>query len=326
LLVQAATQSVDQREAEEASDTFISLFTIYLSGTHATIEQRLGVIERLLRSGEAEARALGLVALGKALEATHFSSNYRFEFGARSRDYGYRPQSDADVTRWYRAALMLIERLALTEGLLKRELRDLVAKKFRGLWTSAQMCAELERLSHKFTEDGFWREGWAACRQTMHYDRGRLMPNAALRLSALATDLRPSNLPERVRAIVLGHGSSRLDLEDMDIEGDHPLSESERLEAIARQLGAEVAADQATFEELLPDLFRGGSGSWAFGRGLAAASPDPRTTWARLAEELEQIPMERRNVQVLKGFLAELWVRNRELVQHLLDSAVDQPL
>ncbi len=63
LLARAATQSTDEREAKEASDTFVSLFTIYLSGTHATIEQRLGVIERLLRSGEAKARTLGLAAL-----------------------------------------------------------------------------------------------------------------------------------------------------------------------------------------------------------------------------------------------------------------------
>ena len=90
----------DEREAKEASDTLVSLFTIYLSGTHATVEQRLGVIERLLRSAEAQSLALGLAALGKVLEATHFSSSYRFEFGTRSRDFGYQPRSDADVTRW----------------------------------------------------------------------------------------------------------------------------------------------------------------------------------------------------------------------------------
>ena len=49
MLVQAATEN-NEREDKQASDTFVSLFTIHLSGTHATIEQRLGAIERLLRS------------------------------------------------------------------------------------------------------------------------------------------------------------------------------------------------------------------------------------------------------------------------------------
>ena len=100
LLALAATQGSDEREAKEASDTFVSLFTIYLSGTHATIEQRLGLTERLLRSSDPKERSLGLAALDEVLEATHFSSGHRFEFGARSRDYGYRPRSDEDVSRW----------------------------------------------------------------------------------------------------------------------------------------------------------------------------------------------------------------------------------
>ena len=156
LLARASMQSMDEREAKQASDTFVSLFTIYLSGTHASIEQRLDMLERLLRSGEAKARVLGLAALGKVLKAAHFSSGSRFEFGARSRDYGYRPRSSADVTRWYGTALTLIERLALTEGVLKPELRDLLARKFRGLWTSAHIHDKLERLSRRFAADGFW--------------------------------------------------------------------------------------------------------------------------------------------------------------------------
>lgn len=325
ILAQTSTQSTDGREAKHTSDTFVSLFTIYLSGTHASIEQRLGVIERLLRSGEAKARALGLAALDNMLEATHFSSDYRFEFGARSRDYGYQPRGYADVTRWYGTALTLIERLALTEGVLKQELRDLLARNFRGLWTSAHMHGELERLFLRFAADGFWREGWVACRQTIYFDRDRLPPEVASCLSALEADLRPSNLPERVRAVVLGDRSGGLDLEDIDVDGD-PTSTTERLDAIARELGEAVATDEDVFAELLPDLLRGGNRAWAFGRGLAGASPDLRATWARLIEGLERIALEQRNVQVFRGFLSELWEKDRELAQDLLDSALEQPV
>ncbi len=325
LLVRVASQSKDEQDAKEASDAFVSLFTIYLSGTHATIEQRLGVIEQLLRSDEDKAQALGLAALDMVLEATHFSSAYPFEFGARSRDYGYQPKGLADITRWYSAALTLIERLALTEGVLKLELRNLLARNFRGLWTSAHMHDELERLSRRFADDGFWREGWAACRQTMHFDRDRLAPEATSRLSVLEADLAPSSLPERVRAMVLGDRSGGLDLEDMDIDDD-PKNAIERLEAIARELGSVVATNNAVFVELLPDLLRGGNRAWAFGRGLAEASPDPRAVWTRLVEGLEQIAPEQRNIQVLNGFLAGLWEQNTDLAQHFLDSALDQPV
>ncbi len=215
LLARAVTQSTDEQKAQDASGTFVSLFTLYLSGTHATIEQRLGLIERLLRSGEAKAQVLGLAALDKILKV-HFSSSYGFDFGARSRDHGYRPRSNVDISRWYGAALKLIERLALTEGVLEPELRHLLARSFRGLWTSGHIHGELERLFRRFATDGFWREGWAACGQTMQFDRRRLTPEAASRLSALKADLGPQNLPERVQAIVLGFGSSGLDPDDVE--------------------------------------------------------------------------------------------------------------
>jgi len=324
LMARAATQVTDEQGAKQASDTFVSLFTIILSGTHATIEQRLSVIEELLSSGGARTQTLGLAALNEVLKTVHFRSQYQFEFGARSRDFGYRPKSGADVNRWYGAAFELIERLALTEEVMKFELRHLVAQHFRGLWTIAHMCNELERLSHKFADGKFWREGWAACRQTLRYDKGQFTSEITSRLTTLTSDLSPSNLIEQVRAVVLGDKSGRFDLEDIDIEGDIT-SAITRLEALARELGAAVVTSDDVFAELLPDILRGGNQVGPFGRGLAGASPDLRATWARLVEGLERIPLEQRDVQVFRGFLAELWEREQDLAQHLLDSVLDQP-
>jgi hypothetical protein len=124
--------------------------------------------------------------------------------------------------------------------------------------------------------------------------------------------LRPSNLPERVRAIVLSDGFGALDLEDIEVEGD-AMSTYERLEVIACNLGMTVAVDLATFLELLPDLVRGGNRAWAFGRGLARGSDDRRCIWRKLAQGLEQVPSQQQDLQVLGGFLAEVWDLDREL-------------
>jgi len=327
LLAQAATQSMDEQDIKETSNTFTSLFTLYLSGTHATIAQRLRVIERLLRSDEPKQRSLGLAALGEALKATHFSSGYSFEFGARSRDYGYQPRSNEDLAQWYGATLALIERLAFAEGMLKPEIRDLLAQNFHGMWTSARMFDALEILFCRFAAEGFWREGWMACRQTLHFDRDRLGAEGYSRLAALEAELRPTNLPEWVRAVVLSDRLGYLDLEDLediDLDGD-TISRFERLEMIAREFGAAVALDEEVFTELVLDLLRGGRMVWAFGRGLVSASESRRATWTKLVEGLAQIPPEQRNVQVLCGYLAELWEQNRDLAQDLLDEALDLP-
>ncbi|HGM6309374.1 TPA: hypothetical protein ACKP8D_001805 [Pseudomonas putida] len=324
LLILAATRNANEQEAKEASDIFTSLFTIYLSGTHATLEQRLGVIEPLLIASDEKARALGLAALERMLESTEFGSHYQFEFGARSRDYGYEPLSNEDAVRWYKGCLAVIERFAMSEAGIEIHLRDILARSFRGLWTSTNIEEELGKLFRWFAVDGFWREGWAACRESMYLDREYMTPEAFSQLSALEADLQPSGLSEQVKAIVLGDKSGGLDFQELDDDYD-PIKAHACMEAAARQLGTEVADDESVFAEILPDLLRGGSRTWSFGRGLAAAASDPQGTWTRLIQGLEQVPSEQQDVQVLRGFLAELGENNKKIAQHLLNSVPNQP-
>lgn len=324
LLVRAAAQRTDEHDAKSASDTFASLFTIYFSGTYATIEQRLQVIESLLRSDEPKQHSLALDALRNVLETSHFSGARSFEFGAWSRDYGHQPRSDEDVTEWYGAALTFIERLAFTESVLKSELLALLAQKFRGLWTSAGVCDQLEALCRRKAAEGFWRDGWIACRQTMSFHGESLTPERRARLAALEADLRPTNLAENVRAVVLGDRSSRFFLEDIELDGDITRT-CERLDAIARELGAAVANDEAVFEELIPELLHGGARVWAFGRALISVAVDRRAIWAKLVDGLTKIPRDERDAGILYGCIGELWEHDRDLAQEFLDDALAQP-
>jgi hypothetical protein len=58
---------------------------------------RLKTVEHLLTSDDADSHAIGLKALDAMLRTGHFSSSLGFEFGARSRDYGYDPRTGKDV-------------------------------------------------------------------------------------------------------------------------------------------------------------------------------------------------------------------------------------
>lgn len=321
-LAQAATQAEDERAAKEVSDAFVSLFPICLSGTHATIGQRLTVIERLLLSHEPKAKTLGLRALEAVLKTAHFSCGYQFDFGARSRDYGFYPDSADKLTGWYSAVLTLIARLASTDGWLKHEMRNALARNFSGLWVRAGLYDQVENLSRTFAADEFWREGWFACKQTLRFHSSSLRPDLSARLSRLETELRPSSIIEQVKAIALSNQSAAFDLEEAEASNDDFARASERLQAKARDLGELVVADDALFEQLIPDMLRGGARAWAFGQGLAAA-PEVLTTWERLVDGLGQLPLEQRDVQVLRGFLAAVWERDRHLAQDLLDAALD---
>ena len=325
MLSRAALENRDERAAKEVADAFVSLFPICLSGTHATIEQRLAVIERLVRSDQPTARALGLRAMDAVLKTSHFSGGYQFEFGARSRDYGFFPDNDEKLTGWYSAALTLIERLAQVDERFRNEMRGALARSFDGLWTIAGLYDQVESLSRGFAADGFWREGWFACKHTLRFGSSQLDPQGAARLSRLEADLRPSNITEQVMAIALSERSGNFELEELEAIDDDFTRASARLEARARELGEIVGADDTLFEQLLPGMLRGGVRAWTFGQGLAATSPQTQATWTRLVEGLAQVPSEQQDVQVLRGFLAEVWKQDQDLVHSILDAMLATP-
>lgn len=66
---------------DAARNAFPPLFSLFASGTHASVEQRLAVVRTLLLSEDEKRRSLGIRCLGFALEGMHFGAGYDFEFG-----------------------------------------------------------------------------------------------------------------------------------------------------------------------------------------------------------------------------------------------------
>ena len=309
----------------EAANIVKSLFTIVLSGTLGPLELRLKVVEGLLRSSNAAERALGVEALATMLKTSDFSSTYNFDFGARWRDYGYQPKTAQEVRDWFGAVLKLAGSFALLESTVAEPVRKAIAHEFRGLWTNSGQADELERLSRAIGARQFWREGWIAARHTRIYDGERLPPEIVARLTALEEFLRPKDLVDKVRGVVI-RSSSGVDLDDSD---DVYVKDQDYAGAMARaagaveNLGREVAADEEAFKALLPELMGGNGKLVGFGRGIALKAEKPREIWSAMVAQVAA--MEKASVSLLCGFLGGLEKRDDALANTLLDDAVDDP-
>src|SRR5206468_95320 len=129
--------------AKTASEIHASLFTAFLSGTHASIEQRIAVARRLINSEDAAGQTLGFAALDAMLEATHFNSHYEFQFGAHSRDYGFYAKTYGELTHWFRTALALAAEITGMQGQRSERAKHIIAANFRGLWSRVGLHDEL---------------------------------------------------------------------------------------------------------------------------------------------------------------------------------------
>jgi hypothetical protein len=319
LMARSCTDEPAERSRKDGAEAFLALFTIYLSGTHATIYQRLAIVERLLRSTNPKQQTLGLQAIEKLIKTTHFSSGYKFEFGAHSRDYGYAPRTNEDIRAWFGAALAFIERLIFADVILVSELKAAIGKHLRMLWIFGRVSIEVDALARRIAGAGFWAEGWLATKFTLSLGKPELPKEELERLEALEVHLRPVSLIEKIQALVLGDASGDFALDE---EFESSMGGVNRRDAQARALGEELANDEDALNQLLPSILKGGQRTWMLGQGLAKTKGDRTLIWNRFRTTLETLPANERNPQAMCGFLVETGTLARPLAEQFLDAAV----
>jgi hypothetical protein len=319
LLKIAETGSVEEspQERNPTLAIFISLFQVHLSGTHATVEQRLRVIESLLLSTEAKRCKIGLRALKAILKTFHFESWHNFEFGARSRDYGYWPRTQKEIQHWFGTAVMLVEKFVRSGFSSSPALLSVIAEEFADLWARTSIYDQLEQICRTASARGFWPEGWLAVRRALH-SKAEVAEKS--RLSTLERLLRPVDLAQNVRANVFA--ITQRNLYDHH-EGDNSeifLARIQQTQEYIQELGKAVAINEDVFAELLPQLTRAGFQFRLFGSGLARGVVDPASLWLRLVARFAASPEEHRSPDVLVGFIGELYLKDPQLANVLLDN------
>ena len=326
LLARFVIAEVPNNNTNSARGMFNSLFQIVLSGTHASVQQRLQCIDALLCSTDNRSQEVGFEALKQMLETVHFSSHRSFEFGARSRDYGWEPKSNQECADWYRKVLNFIRGKIVAGSGLFNQFAALIATNFRGLWTNAKMCKELEVIARIIAERGSWPDGWRNVRAVIKFDAARMAPHKLEQIKKIEKLLGPASLLDMAKTYVLAPQWSTFDMAEGNESGeeDDPLAGSRMIDAKAEEIGQQIAVEPAILVGLLPSLMQGEEPGrrWHFGVGLATAASDLEDMWQSLKMAFASVPENDQNIFVLKGFLYGAACNSVGGVATFLDSAV----
>jgi hypothetical protein len=316
MLYQVAVSRAAAPKQDSAKVQWVSLFQIIGSGTHATLAQRLALAESLLDAADETSHMMGYAAINQMLVTSGFHASISYEFGARSRDYGYRARTPEEIREWFAAVMQLCERRLVDH---RDAMRSALANHLQGLWIRAGMHEEVDALARRIAADGFWLEGWVACSRILRYDQNKAQRDIYDRLVRLESALRPAGLEQQVLA-VLRATAWNMDLE-LTSASHHAVNSYERRAEAAKELGAAVAKDASTIDRLTNDMHKGGAGAYALGQGLAQGSTDGEDVWQRLLAGFKARPVAERDPRVLIGFLSELAAGDRALASKLLDLA-----
>jgi hypothetical protein len=202
--------------------------------------------------------------------------------------------------------------------------RAALASAFRGLCTRTHVHAELDETCRAIAANQFWPDGWHAVRQVLRHDLGAFPPEIVTHLRELEQALRPKDLVEQVRVIVLP--SSIMSSLDMIDDTDDVSTGVDQAQTLARNLRSAVAVESQALDTLLPDLVIGDGLRWQFGLGLAEGAQDVQSIWGRLLAGFERAPQPDRRSLVLCGFLHGVYGRDTKHAGSLLDHVLTDPI
>ncbi|MBE3288358.1 MULTISPECIES: hypothetical protein [Enterobacter] len=306
-----------------ASGMFAELFHLHLSGTKALPDQRRALVRRFAQSGDpALARCAG-VALDALLKAHHFSSFSDFDFGARSRDYGWHPPTYGDIWAWYNGAVDLAVELSP----IIENARDHLAHSIRNLWHFGACHDALERAATHFSSERPWIEGWIGFRTALRFE-GDAMPNEVrARLVALIERLKPTDLLHQARAVVLGRNSFGWDVADGDADDGDVMKPYERASQQAKEIGTALAHDPETRAAFIAELFveQNPQRAYECGIGLSDGATDLDAMWCELLDLFSAAEADSRNAMVLGGFIHGAHAKDSAFANSTLENVIQNP-
>lgn len=327
LLIHVADYEDESNNYDPVRSKITRFFQAYLSGTHASLDQRIAIMNECLSSDVVGRRLLGFRMLSTALDGPPWTGFGVNEFGARPRDFGFQPNHD-ELVEWRSAFIDVAVRLG-TSGSPDLEIpaRQTLANEFRGMWQQEALRDKLIDAAHKLHAHHPWGEGWKAVRSTIYFDYTKRkdvddfepLPD---NLSALERELEPIDLVPTIMTYVLSKGDYWTLDADFDHDDINKYSEAEkRLAGKALRLGEDFAVSDHELDELGSNLF---SSNWmpyraAFGRGLAKRAHDLQVSWQQLVDQLQKQPESSKNFAVFGGYIEEVDSISPALAQELLD-------
>ena len=206
--------------ANNASGQFTSLYQLYLSGTEATPDEKLVVLDDGLAEADQRVRKLCVDALNRMLETWHFSRSSGSEhIGAGEALQDWQPETYGEIVDYHRAALSRLERIALNINDPSHQTAlNTIGSHLRGLFSNVNLLDEVQAMIARLrTAYPAWPKAALGVNEWLYFDRNSADEPYQRRLREYYDELLPTDPLEQIHFYSSGWAA---DIHDPDVSYD----------------------------------------------------------------------------------------------------------
>ena len=283
VLAKLSTSEIGGNNSNDSHKFLTKMYQLHFSGTMAQTSQKLNFLKRMLDPSDINRSDLVLDCLDSGLKFGHFSSGNDFEFGGRSRSYGWIPKTWGDVAEQYSVWTNKLIDIAIINKDLSQNAREILADRFRELWSFHLVRPYLVETIDRLLDNQPWPEGYHAAQKTLRFDGDTSDVPDATTLRDLISKLAPQDLVTRVRLNVI---VADIFDEVIDVDGKPlPLEESNiKRVKTAISLGEEVGTDLTVLNEVRSEIISKANGMLTEEFGIGVGK-----TISSISDELERV-------------------------------------
>jgi hypothetical protein len=325
LMLRLGAAETEEQIGNNASEQFKQLYQLYLSGTQASPEERLRVLDEGLRSDDKNKRELCIDALGRMLQTHHFTRVGGADEIGSERLEDWAPKTYDEIWDFYRAAMNRLAEIGSNDDEFVDRARGLLSSHIRDLLSAVpfeDVKAMVERI---VAHIGFWISAIQGVNSWLYFDRKHAPKDVVDKVRAFFDQLMPTQPVDRV--VLYTHGwqgdfynpASDFD-SDNEAGHDHEYAVRE-----ACGLAGTIAGDTTMLDSVLHQLVTSSAKTvYPFSRRLAEVAGDPValiTEALRIAEVRTEPP----NIPFFRGLIAGTDQRDPQKARDCIRAALQSP-
>ncbi len=242
LLVEFAKSEKKNENYNSIRDILYKLFHVMLSGTHATMDERLKVVDSLINDSCKIKNDIAIKLIDELLETGGFLGKIIDESTSRKRDYGYYPKTNKEYKEWYTSILKYCKEL-MEKNIFREEIKEILSNNFRNL-ASQGFYNELEKIVENILNDETWPQIWISIGVIKHFDIEKVPQEMLERMYKLREKCSPKTIDDKIKVFLNKGKHIYWELEDITENED-------KIHNVVKELGNDIGTNKKSIKENL---------------------------------------------------------------------------